>query len=158
MMGIMPIMKSPTTFQASDVRALTGLSPSQLREWTSRRGILPADQPARGRGKHAQYAWNTVLVLRLLVELHQRFRVEIAAWAGPATTLRNSLSGTSPIALYGKYVAILQGKISVVGSPIIAADTAMITVPLDPHLEAMALGLGVAPPPAQLSLFSAVRA
>lgn len=155
---MMPIMRSLGTFQASDVRALTGLSPSQLREWTSRRGILPADQPARGPGKHAQYAWNTVLVLRLLVELRRHFKIEIAAWARPATALRDSLIGTSPIALYGKYVEVHPNAIAITANPAPGALVPTITVSLDPHLEALAVGLGVAPPPAQLNLFPAVRA
>lgn len=158
MMVMIPIMRSPATFQAGDVRALTGLSPSQLREWTSRRGILPADQPARGRGKHAQYAWNTVLVLRLLVELHRSFKIEISAWARPATALRDSLIGTSPIALYGKYAEVRPSAIAITANPAPGALAPTITVPLDPHLEALAVGLGVAPPPAQLNLFPAVRA
>ena len=109
-------MTSRLTFQASDVLALTGLSPSQLREWTSRRGIIPVDEPARGRGKHARYAGNTVLVLRVLMELKRTFRIEIAAWAAPGTRLSDSLAGTSPIALYGKRVQFAE-NLEIVAPP-----------------------------------------
>lgn len=157
-MVIIAIMTSPLTFQASDVRAFTGLSPSQLREWTSRRGIIPADQPARGRGKHAQYAWNTVLVLRILVELHRTFGVEIAAWADLGTRLRDSLTGTSPIGLHGKCLQICEGTFDITAVPLGSWGRATITVPLDPHLEVLAVGLGLPLPPDQLTLFPVVRA
>jgi hypothetical protein len=158
MMAIMPIMVSPLSFQASDVRALTGLSPSQLREWTSRRGIIPADQPARGRGKHAQYAWNTVLVLRILAELHRSFGVEIAAWADLGTRLRDSLTGTSPIGLHGKCLQLREGIFDITSTPLGMPGRATITVPLDPHLEVLAVGLGLTLPPGQLTLFPVARA
>jgi hypothetical protein len=157
MMGMMPIMGSPLTFQASDVRALTGLSTSQLREWTSRRGILPADQPARGRGRHAHYAWNTVLVLRILAELHRNYRVEIAAWAETAQRVRDGLARTSPLSLHGKYLQISNGTYEIVGLPSALPTSICTIIPLDPHLEVLATGLGVPMPPAQLSLFAAVR-
>lgn len=157
-MGMMAVMGSPLTFQAGDVLALTGLSPSQLREWTSRRGIIPADQPARGRGKHAQYAWNTILVLRILVELKRTFSIEIAAWAALGTCLRDSLAGTSPIALYGKCVLFSEGTFYIVGSPEVSVGGATIAIPLDPHLKVLAIGLGVPLPQGQLSLFPLARA
>lgn len=155
-MGMATIMTSPLTFQASDVRALTGLSPSQLREWTSRRGILPADQPARGRGKHAQYAWNTVLVLRILAELHSSYGVEIAAWSALATSIRDRLAAASPLSLHGKYLQICGNQYEITATPSASPRATAILVRLDPHLEALATGLGVLPPPAQLSLFVAV--
>ena len=157
-MGRMPIMTSPLTFQASDVLALTGLSPNQLREWTSRRGIVPADQPARGRGKHARYAWNTILVLRILAELKRMFGIEIGAWADLGTRLRDNLAGTSPIALYGRCLFVREGAFDITIGPLGPPDGATIVIPLDPHLEVLAVGLGVPSPPGQLSLFPVVRA
>ena len=158
MMVMMPIMVGNLTFQASDVRALTGLTPSQLREWTSRRGIVLADQPARGRGKHAQYTWNTVLVLRILAELHRSFGIEIAAWSELGTKLRDSLAKTSPINLYGKYLRVFEGRFEITASLPANPETSAIIVRLDPHLEVLATGLGVPPPAQQLNLFAAVRA
>ena len=146
MMVIMTFMRSPLPSKRR-LLALTGLSPSQLREWTSRRGIIPADQPARGRGEHAQYAWNTVLVLRILMELKRTFSIEISAWAALGTCLRDSLAGTSPIALYGKHVLVRGNTFEIVGSPEGSPGGATIAIPLDPHLEVLAIGLGVSPPP-----------
>lgn len=156
-MGMLPIMASPLTFQASDVRALTGLSASQLREWTARRGILPADQPARGRGKHAQYAWNTVLVLRILAELHSSYGIEIAAWSALAMRIRDDLAAASPLSLYGKYLQIRCGGHEITATPSATPSSTSTIIPLNPHLEALATDLGVAPP-AQLSLFVAIGA
>jgi DNA-binding transcriptional MerR regulator len=157
MMVMMTIMESNLTFQANDVRALTGLTPSQLREWTSRRGIVLADRPARGRGQHAQYTWNTVLVLRILAELHRSFGIEIAAWAELGTKLRDSLSKSSPISLYGKYLLIFDGHFEITLTPPANVGTTAIVVRLDPHLEVLATGLGVPPPAKQMNLFAAVR-
>ena len=52
-------------FQAADVVLLTGLTVSQLREWSSprRRNLIPADVTAAGPGRHALYSWQTILVL-----------------------------------------------------------------------------------------------
>jgi hypothetical protein len=145
-MGILPNMTSHATFQASDVLALTGLSPSQLREWSSRRGIMPADQPARGRGKHAQYAWNTVLVLRILVELKREFRMEIAAWSELGIRLRDSLAGTSPTALYGRCLLVRGIAFEIAAAPWRMPNSPTIAIPLDAHLEVLAGELGLVPP------------
>jgi len=155
-MVMIPIMASPLTFQASDVRILTGLSPSQLREWTSRRGILPADQPARGRGRHAHYAWNTVLVLRILAELHTNFGVELTTWSGLAQRIRDDLTKVHPLSLYGKYLQIWGGRYEITATPSLTLVSTSTIVPLNPHLQALAVGLGIPTPPAQLSLFAAV--
>jgi hypothetical protein len=127
-----------------------------LREWTSRRGILLADGPARGRGKHAQYAWNTVLVLRILAELHRSFGIEIAAWAELGTKLRDSLAKSSPLNLYGKYLRVFDGRFEITATPLPNPEATAIVVRLDPHLEVLAMGLGVPPPAQQLNLFAAV--
>ena len=46
---------------------LTGLSSAKLREWTSRRALIPADVPSKKQGSSAQYTWQTILLLRLAV-------------------------------------------------------------------------------------------
>ena len=99
-----------------------------------------------------------MLVLRILAELHSTFGVEIAAWADLGTRLRDSLAGTSPIGLYGKCLQILGSTFDIIATPLGTPVKATITVPLDPHLEVLAVGLGVPLPPGQLSLFSVVRA
>lgn len=157
-MGVMPIMTRPTTFQAADVCTLTGLSSHQLREWTSRRGILPADQPAQGRGRHARYAWNTVLVLRVLAQLHHEYGVEIGAWSALAVAVRDDLSSSSPIGLYGRYLLISGGQYEITTPPFMLVQGAALIVRLDPHVEALAAGLGLPPPPTQRDLFPVARA
>ena len=154
-MVMIPLMMSQATFQASDVLALTGLSPSQLREWSSRRGIMPADQPARGRGKHAQYAWNTVLVLRILVELKREFRMEIAAWSDLGIRLRDSLAGTSPIELYGHCLLVRGIAFEITVAPWRMPEVPTIAIPLDTHLEVLAGGLGVSPPSGRCAVVQA---
>ena len=52
---------------------LTGLTPAKLREWTSRRALIPADQPPRKQGSSAQFSWQTILVLRMAVILKDKF-------------------------------------------------------------------------------------
>lgn len=148
-------MMSQATFQAGDVLAMTGLSPSQLREWSSRREIMTADQPARGRGKHAQYAWNTVLVLRILVELKREFRMEIAGWSELGGRLRDSLAGTSPTALYGCCLLIRGTAFEIAAAPLPMPDGPTITIPLNNHLEVLAGGLGVPPPSGRRAVMSA---
>ena len=65
--------------QMSDAAKLSGVTVHQLKEWCARRDILPPDVPGSGRGRHALYSWQTVLAVRLLHELHQRFGVEVGA-------------------------------------------------------------------------------
>ena len=157
-MGIMPIMNRPTTFQAGDVCTLTGLSSHQLREWTLRRGILLADQPAQGRGRHARYAWNTVLVLRVLAQLHRDYGIEIGAWSALATALRDDLAFSSPVGLYGRFLLVCGSQYEITTSPSASLQDTALIVRLDPHVEALAAGLGLPPPLAQRDLFPVVRA
>ncbi|HEY8263651.1 MAG TPA: MerR family transcriptional regulator, partial [Methyloceanibacter sp.] len=52
---------------------LTGLSTEKLREWTSRRALIPADVKPRRKGSPAKYTWQTILILRLAVTLREQF-------------------------------------------------------------------------------------
>jgi hypothetical protein len=58
-----------------DAIRLTGLSAPKLREWTSRRALIPADIPPKNQGSPAQYSWQTILLLRLAVTLRDRFHM-----------------------------------------------------------------------------------
>lgn len=151
-------MSSGLTFPASEVRALAGLTPSQLRDWTSRRGIVPADRPAAGRGQHAAYAWGTVLALRIVAELHTEFGVEIAFWAKTGVRLRDALAAVAPLALYGKCLWVGRGTFGITSGVSGGPAGTVIMVPLDPHLEALAIGLGFAPSAVQLNLFPVLSA
>lgn len=83
-------------FQAADAARLAGLTPHQLREWcgTGRRGILQPDVPPAGPGRHALYAWQTLLALRVLHVLHTQFGAELSTWATAIKKLRGLLSKT----------------------------------------------------------------
>lgn len=141
-------------FQAADVVDLTGLSMSQLREWSScrRRNLIPADVAAAGPGRHALFSWQTVLALRLLRQLRDDFAVEIGAWAPGIVVLRDNLQAISFPSLWGK-ILTFRTKASPV---LLAAQTLDIQtgvlIPLDPHLLPIATKLSL-PPPDQLFLF-----
>lgn len=146
-------------FQAADVIDLTGLTRSQLREWSSRdrRNLVLADVEPEGPGRHALYTWQTILVLRLLRTLHTDFAVEVGAWALGMNRLRASLEKTSFPNLWGSFVHF-QSRDNpeltnmVVGGPVSGG----VFLPLDPHLLVVATKLSL-PPPDQLPLFPAVR-
>ena len=101
--GIMTIVHSIKLSQAADVIELTGLTRSQLREWSNpgRRNLVPADVEPGGPGRHALYTWQTILVLRLLRELHVDFAVEVSAWAPGMVGFRQKLERISFLSLWG---------------------------------------------------------
>ena len=86
---------------------LTGLSAPTLREWTSRRALIPADAPPRNQGSSAQYSWQTILLLRLAVSLRDQFHLELQAHRSLFASLRQGLRGGSFIALWDKVLALL---------------------------------------------------
>ena len=144
-------------FQAADVVLLTGLTVSQLREWSSsrRRNLIPADVDAAGPGRHALYSWQTILVLRLLRELREDFAVDLGAWAPGMVELRQQLQGLSFPSLWGTLLTF-QSKHS---PTLLSAHTTTfptgIVIPLDPHLLPIATKLSFSPPD-QLFLFPVV--
>ena len=113
--GIIPVLASlerywmmtgmtfVATRQASE---LTGLSTSKLREWTSRRALIPADVPPRSKGSPAKYTWQTILLLRLAVIFRDRFHLELHAHRHVFASLRQELQTTSFVALWGKSLAL----------------------------------------------------
>jgi hypothetical protein len=144
--------------QSAEACSLSGLSPHQLREWCIRRGIVAPDVPPAGPGRHALYSWQTLLVLRLLRDLHERFAVEVGAWAAAMTSLQQQLQGRPFPALWGlgvqfpnakKAILIRQDLITVEQSP-------GLQLALDPHLTVLAAGLTLPGPPSQPSLFPAI--
>jgi hypothetical protein len=98
-----------------------------------------------------------VLVLQILAELHGSYGIEIAAWSALVKRIRDGLATASPLSLYGKYLQICGGEHEITANPSATPRSMSTIVPLDPHLEALAIGLGVPPQPAQLSLFVAIR-
>ena len=96
-------MRLVTTREAS---RLTGLSTNKLREWTSRRALIPADVPPKSQGSPARYSWQTILLLRIAVTLRDRFHLELQAHRQVLTSLHQSLRATSFVSLWGKSLAI----------------------------------------------------
>ena len=147
-----------TTSQASE---LTGLSTSRLREWTSRRALIPADVPPRSQGSPAKYTWQTILLLRVAVILRDRFHIELHAHRHIFASLRQALQETSFITLWGTSLAILDTRrwrlVAPIESPAPKGDALLIN--LDPHLQALSNSFAL--PSAfiasgQLNLFSAI--
>jgi len=149
-------MRLATTQEASD---LTGLSTDQLREWTRRRAIIPADIRPKGHGSPARYAWQTILLLRIAVTLRDRFRVELQTHSELFASMRRSLHGTSFLILWGKSLAIYgrrRWRLLETDERVKAEDA--IVLNLDPHLEVLSVGFALPHPatfPGQLQLFPA---
>lgn len=141
-------------FQSADALEVTGLTRSQLREWTGRgrRELIFPDVGPGGPGRHALYAWQTLLVLRLLLVLQDEFAVEVSAWAPAARDLRQKLDDVSFPTLWhllaffpNRQTALLVDEVSTNGH-------IGLILPLDSHLAILASKLSF-PRPDQLSLF-----
>ncbi|OYX12501.1 MAG: hypothetical protein B7Z15_09840 [Rhizobiales bacterium 32-66-8] len=139
---------------------LTGLSTATLREWTSRRALIPADVPPKSQGSPARYGWQTILLLRLAVTLRDRFHLELQAHRGLFTDLKSGLARTSFIALWGNAL-VLQGgdrwSLLDEGDPASLHEDGIV-IRLQAHLEALSRGFsfpGPMSPPGQLELFPA---
>jgi hypothetical protein len=139
---------------------LTGLSTVTLREWTSRRALIPADVLPKGRGSPAGFTWHTILLLRVAVLLRDRFHFELQPHHALFASLKAGFRRTSFIALWGKSL-VLRGDSawSIVeeadGLPL--AEDAVI-IRLEPHLEILSSGFSLPHPaklPGQLELFPA---
>ncbi len=139
---------------------LTGLSAPTLREWTSRRALIPADVPPKNQGSPAQYSWQTILLLRLAVTLRDRFHLELQAHRSLFASFRRGLRGRSFIALWDKALA-LHGRdewllVDEAGAEPLRQDAVVIL--LNPHLLVLSEGFAL-PKPAgrtgQLDLFPA---
>jgi MerR HTH family regulatory protein len=150
-------MQFVTTREAS---TLTGLSTDQLREWTNRRALIPADVRPKGHGSPAKYAWQTILLLRIAVTLRDRFRVELQTHRELFASLRQNLPGTSFIDLWDKSLAIYGGdhwRLLDDSEQELGSEDAIV-VRLAPHLEVLSVGFALPHPattPGQLELFPA---
>jgi len=156
--GIIPDMKElilrfvPTPGASK----LTGLSTDKLREWTSRRALVPADIRPKQKGSPAKFTWQTILILRLAVLLRDQFAVELQAHKASFANLRKKLRSTSFIALWGRRLALgPKGEWSFLeeGAPT-GADA--LVIHLDPHLAIIREGFALpdAAAEGQFDLFS----
>lgn len=136
---------------------LTGLSAPTLREWTSRRALIPADVPPRSQGTPAQYSWQTILLLRLAATLRDRFHLELQAHRSLFASLRRGLRGRSFIALWDKAL-VLQGRDEwlLVDAAADSLRKDSLVILLNPHLLILSEGFALPNPVAgQLNLFPA---
>lgn len=142
--------------QASEAALLSGLTPHQLREWCGRRAVVAADVPAAGRGHLALFSWQTILALRVLNEVHERYRVEVSGWRKAIAQLQVILKGRPFPSLWGS-VAVFpnadEALLKLEGE--VFARDAGLTVSLNRHLEALAIPSQL-PVEAQLPLFPAM--
>lgn len=141
-----------------DVLKLTGLTSDQLREWTVRRGLICADLPSARQGQQAQFAWQTVLVLRLMVVMSRRFHIELQVHRDLFVRARELLNGRSFPGLWGNRIAVFGlERCALLGAddPVPTDQDALLLL-LNDHLEALSQGFGVAEPIAQLPLFPAI--
>lgn len=149
-------MKFVTTPDAS---LLTGLSTATLREWTSRRALIPADFPPKSKGSPAGFTWQTVLLLRIAAALRDRFHLELQFHQSLFTSLKTGLRKTSFIALRDKTLILYGGnRWALDDAPSPAPSYDAIFIVLRPHLEALATGFGLslaARSNGQLELFPA---
>lgn len=141
--------------------ALTGLSTVKLREWTSRRALIPADVPPKSKGSPAQYSWQTVLLLRLAVTLRNRFHMELQAHRPLFASLGHSLRSKSFVALWDKVLAVhgVDDWSMIDGNAVELLSGDAVVIRLNPHLMILSEGFAL-PKPArangQLDLFPAL--
>jgi hypothetical protein len=136
---------------------LTGLSTDKLREWTSRRALIPADQRPKTKGSPAKFSWQTILVLRVAVLLRDQFSLELQAHKTSFDNLRRQLRSQSFIALWGKRLALgPDGIWSLLDNTVAAPKEDVLLISLDPHLFALRDGFALpsASDEHQLDLFS----
>ncbi len=136
---------------------LTGLSTDKLREWTSRRALIPADQRPKSKGSPAKFSWQTVLVLRVAVLLRDHFSLELQAHTPAFAELRKLLRSQSFIALWGKRLALKPGGTwGILESAEVIPEIDALLIALDPHLAVLRDGfaLPAANEERQLDLFS----
>ena len=136
---------------------LTGLSTDKLREWTSRRALIPADQRPKRKGSPARFSWQTILVLRVAVLLRDHFSLELQAHKPAFADLRKLLRAQSFIALWGKRLALGPGGAWTLldGAGGVLEGNALL-IALDPHLAILRDGFALpsASEERQLDLFS----
>jgi hypothetical protein len=142
--------------QASDAARLSGLTPDQLREWCGRRNVVVPDVPGAGRGRHALYSWQTVLTLRLLRELHERFGAEVGSWRVAIGRCQQILRGRSFPTLWSAAVAFTDNGHARLIEERVTTIEAVLVLPLAAHLQILAQASAFQSAQ-QLPLFSTVR-
>jgi hypothetical protein len=114
---------------------LTGLTVEVLREWTIRRGLIPADVLPRAKGSQAQYAWQTVLILRLATTLRNRFHVELQAHRTLFAELKGALQDLKPSDLMTTTFLLAGDGVWTFVKDLSWERSEALTIHLKPHLE-----------------------
>lgn len=112
--------------------------------------------PPAGRGHLALFSWQTILALRVLNEVHQRYGVEVGGWRQAIAQLQTLLKSRSFPSLWGAVAMFpnAQQALLKLDGEIYANDTCL-TVGLSRHLEALATPSQLMTE-AQLPLFPAI--
>lgn len=143
-----------------DATRLTGLSTEQLREWTSRRALIPPDVKPKGHGSPARYSWQTILLLRLAVTLRDRFKLELQAHRDLFSELGLGLGRASFLSLWGKALVLHGGRRwSLIDLGDVSAVTDdCIVLRLDRHLQDLSESFSLPKPalPGQFQCFPAL--
>jgi len=141
-----------------DAIRLTGLSPDQLREWTTRRALIPADVKPKGHGSPAQFSWQTILLLRLAVTLRDRFKLELQSNQVLFNGLSEELKRVSFLSLWDRHLLLHGGAEWELSGTSTTLDikTDLIALKLNPHLQVLAEGFALPQPQPhiQFSLFA----
>lgn len=127
---------------------LTGLSTEQLREWTIRRALIPADIKPKGHGSPARYSWQTILLLRLALVFRDRFKLELHAHRELFANLGHSLTQMPFRSLWGKSLAVQgEDRWSLLEPEELASTTDdCLLLRLDSHLEILAAAFSLGHP------------
>lgn len=145
---------------AGAVLTLTGLSADQLREWTTRRGLILPDEIPNGPGSRAGYSWQTVLLLRVAKVLKENFHIELQAYRNLFNALSAKLAKAPFPSLQGKAIVVASNGVThlhiVALEDVRMADADMFLIRLDPHLDVLSRGFGLPNPMPQLPLFPAI--
>lgn len=140
------------------VSQLTGLSTETLREWTRRRGLVHADVVPKQKGSPAQFSWQTILVLRIALQLRNSFHVELEAYKTALLNLQQELRVKSFIELWGKVLTLhSDGTWELTSSHSLKAAGDRLLLELDPHLQILHTGFSMTDDEVmreQLDLFS----
>jgi hypothetical protein len=103
------------------------------------------------------FSWQTILSLRVLNELQDRFGIEVVAWRQAIGRCQEIFRQSSFPGLWGTSIAFPNATDAILARDFEKSELgAHVILPLDPHLRALALDKA-APPELQLPLFAAIK-
>lgn len=145
-------------YQSSDAILLTGLSKSQLREWCGRRSIYRPSVCAKGTGKLSLYSWRDIIALRVLLELQSKFGVKASQWSAAIAQFQQCLVSKSFPALWNDHVVFPDTNSAIILSNDYGSSAdSFLSIPLNPHLQALSEHVKTPHTQRNLPLISAIR-